>query len=144
MRHVVTAEKENAGYLMRADNGEWLFEPKGTAEDRLAYRFGLSSAEIKDAMGQIAGNPYVLVNEPFQPEFPGGRTWNKFGAQLAVAPTYGGKHEHYDKILRHIGRGLDDAVQERSVVPTQRHGHAERPRATSCQCCTSTREAGQR
>ena len=70
-------------------------------------------------MGQIAGNPYALVNEPFQPEFPGGRTWNKFGAQLAVAPTYGGKHEHYDKILRHIGRGLDDAVKNDPWVLAQ-------------------------
>ena len=111
VRHVVTAERENAGYLMRADNDEWLFEPKGTAEDRLAHCFGLSSNGIKNAMGRIAGNPYVLVNEPFQPEFPGGRTWNKFGAQLAVAPTYGGKHEHYDKILRHVGRGLDNSVK---------------------------------
>ena len=32
-------------------------------------------------------------------------------AQLSVAPTYGGKHEHYDKILRHVGKGLDDAVK---------------------------------
>ena len=87
VRHVVTAERENAGYLMRSDNNEWLFEPKGTAEDRLAHRFGLSSGGIKDAMGQIAGNPYVLVNEPFQPEFPGGRTWNKFGSAAIRRPN---------------------------------------------------------
>jgi hypothetical protein len=86
VRHVVTAENENAGFLMRADNGDWLFEPKGTVEDRLAQRFNLSSSKIQKAMGSIVGNPYVLVNEPFQPEFDGGRMWNKFGAQMAVAP----------------------------------------------------------
>jgi hypothetical protein len=36
VRHVVTAEKQDAGFVMRADNDDWLFEPKGTVEDRLA------------------------------------------------------------------------------------------------------------
>lgn len=111
VRHIITSEKENAGFVMRSDDGEWIFEPKGTVEDRLARRFDLSSKDMRKAMGSIVGRPYVLVNEPFQPEFYAGRRWNKFGAQLAVAPTYGGRHEHYDKILRHIGKGLDAAVE---------------------------------
>jgi hypothetical protein len=111
-RHVVTAERENAGWLMRADDGIWNWEPKDTVKDRVAEQFGISRSDLTQAMGKIAGSPYRLVNEPFQPEFLPGRRWNKFGAQLDVAPTYGNHHPHYDLIFTHAGRGLDDAVHD--------------------------------
>ena len=112
VRHVVTPERENSGWLLRDSDGNFNFEPKDTCRDALAHYFGLKDAELKAAMGKIAANPYLLVNEPFAPEFLPGRRWNKFGAQLAVAPTYGGNHPHYDLIFRHVGRGLDPAVRE--------------------------------
>lgn len=110
-RHAVTTEKENAGWLMRTEDGNWNFEPKDTVKDRLCQSFGLSRTDATYAMGKVAANPYVLVNDPFQPEFLPDRCWNKFGAQLSLSPTYGGKHPHFDKILKHLGTGLDESVK---------------------------------
>jgi hypothetical protein len=110
-RHVVTTERENAGYLMRSTAGAWNWEPKDTVEDLLAAKYNLNPQALTRAIATVAANPYTLVNQPFQPEFLAGRKWNKFGAQLTVAPTYGKNHPHYDLILAHNGRGLDAAVQ---------------------------------
>ena len=85
-RHVVTTERENAGYLMRTDGGVWNWEPKDTVKELLAAKYNLNDKELTRAISTVAANPYTLVNEPFQPEFLAGRKWNKFGAQLAVAP----------------------------------------------------------
>lgn len=109
-RHVVTSEREDAGWLLNAGDG-WNVESKGNVADALVSRFGFTKPELSAALGKLVENPYVLVNEPFQPQFLPGRRWNRFGAQLAVAPTYGGQHPHYDLIYRHCGRGLDAAVQ---------------------------------
>ena len=77
-RHLVT-EKENAGWCMKTDAGEWNFEPKDTVLDRICDVFGIPARERAPVAGQIAGNPYLLVNEPYQPEFLPGRQMNKFG-----------------------------------------------------------------
>ena len=120
VRYVVTPEREAVGFLTKTDDGDFLATPASIAEDRLGHCLQLSISAVSDAMGTIVGKPYTLVNDPFQPEFLPGRKWNKFGTQLAVAPTYGGNHPHYDRILRHIGAGLDDAV--RNDPWCQEHG----------------------
>ena len=83
-RHVVTTERENAGYLMRTSAGAWNWEPKDTVKDLLAAKYNLNPQELTRAIATVAANPYTLVNQPFQPEFLAGRKWNKFGAQLTV------------------------------------------------------------
>lgn len=58
-------------------------------------------------------NPWHLVTKPFQPEYPGGRQWNRNAPQLAVEPAEsGGNHPHFDMILEHIGGDLNTAVQQ--------------------------------
>jgi hypothetical protein len=96
---------------MRTDANEWIYDSKDTVIDRTIDHLELPAKSRTFVSGRIAADPWKLVNEPLQPEFLPGRQWNKFGAQLAVAPTYGGIHPHYDRILQHIGSGLDDAVK---------------------------------
>ena len=109
-RHLV-ADKENAGWCMKTDFGEWHFEPKDTVLDRVCDKFGIAPCERAPVAGKLAANPYILVNEPYQPEFLPGKRMNRFGAQLAVSPTEG-EHPHFDMILHHVGRGLDEAVEQ--------------------------------
>ncbi|HEY4761932.1 MAG TPA: primase-helicase family protein [Thermoguttaceae bacterium] len=109
-RHVVT-EKENAGWFMRTDDGEWNCENKDTVLDRVCDEFDIKPKMRPYIAGRIAATPYLLVNEPYSPEFLPGRKMNKFGAQLSVAPTGGGNHPHFDKILRHVGQGIDKEVK---------------------------------
>lgn len=75
--------------------------------------FSLSTTEAIRAIGAIAKDPWTLVSEPFQPEFLPGRRWNRHAAQLRYAPTTGGQvlaHPHFDKVLNHLGKGLDSTV----------------------------------
>jgi len=110
-RHVV-AEKGNAGWFLKTNSGDWNCEPKDTVGNRVCAKFGISPKMLPFVMGEIAANPYLLVNEPYMAEFLPGRKMNKFGALFSIAPTHGGNHPTYDKILRHIGRGLDNAVKQ--------------------------------
>jgi hypothetical protein len=109
-RHVITSAHEDAGWLLRARDA-WSFEARQNVKDLLTAQFSFKALEAAAAMGTLAADPYILVNEPLQPEFLDGRQWNKFGAQLAVTPTYGGQHGHYDMIFRHVGSGLDETVK---------------------------------
>ena len=109
-RHVV-AEKGNAGWFLKTNSGEWNCEPKDTVGNRVCDKFGISPKMLPYVMGEIAARPYLLVNDPYRPEFLPGRKMNKFRAQLII-PTHGGNHPTYDMILRHIGRGIDEAVKK--------------------------------
>lgn len=108
-RHLVTTEKADAGWMTKTPQG-WTFEPKSTALDVAQKKHGFGNNERNRVAGEIAANPWMIVNEPFGPEFLPGRQLNRFGAQLSTAPTHG-EHPHYDRILRHIGAGLDEAVK---------------------------------
>ena len=109
-RHLVNTEHADAGWLLHDDDDGWNYESKSTVKDRLQYKFDLSSNDGSKAIGQVAGQPYVIVNEPFAGDFLPGRKLNWYGAQLATAPTYGGVHPYHDLIFAHIGQGLDVAV----------------------------------
>jgi hypothetical protein len=56
-----------------------------------------------------------LVAKPFLGEYPGNREWNLLGSKLLYSPADAdGPTTHWDKVLDHIGRGLDDAVESDS------------------------------
>jgi hypothetical protein len=143
-RHLVT-EKENAGWCMRTEAGAWNFEPKDTVLDRVCDKLGILARDRAPVAGKIAADPYTLVNEPYQPEFLPGKRMNKFGAQLSVVATHGKRHPHYDKILAHVGQGLDEAVQRdewcQAYGITSGHDFLLLWCALSntCPCSTSTR-----
>jgi hypothetical protein len=76
--------------------------------------FGYSDKDIKAVIGASVLRPWTLVNRPFQPEYPGDRTWNRGAAQFAFPPSLDLDRLHYPtwmKILNHLGKGLDEAVR---------------------------------
>jgi hypothetical protein len=68
---------------------------------------GLDSRETKRLMQP--DNPWTLTNEAFAKEYPKDNVWNLSSLKYAVAPNEG-THEHFDKILRHLGKALDVGV----------------------------------
>lgn len=112
LRHLVTPDRVNAGFVVQDSSGSWNWEPIAICSAILCDKHGLSKTEATEAIGAVAQEPFVLVNEPYEAEFLDGRRWNKHGAMLAVGATPGGKHKHYDMIFDHLGEGLDAAARE--------------------------------
>jgi hypothetical protein len=111
VRHVVTEGGEDAGWVVRSD-GRWLEETKSNACDALVH-LGVKKADVDAVAGSCVLRPWTLVTVPFGPEYPGGREWNRDAAQFRFAPTVDRDdldHPTWDRILGHVGKGLDDAV----------------------------------
>ncbi len=111
IRHIVSPTLENAGWVLYVD-GNWHQESKEHV--KLALKsFGLAASDAERAMGTAITQAWKLVNEPFQPEYPGDRKWNRDAAQLRYTPsdpTGRLSYPTWSKILNHCGRGLDTAV----------------------------------
>jgi hypothetical protein len=110
LRHI-TSGGQDAGWVLKRDT-IWSEEPLVHVRAAL----GSMGHDGKDA-AQIIGSSVIkawdLVNMPFQPEYPGGRQWNRNAAQLAVVPSLdleNLKYPSWQRILDHCGEGLTDAV----------------------------------
>src|SRR4029079_10370352 len=56
-------------------------------------------------------NALILVNRPFESEYPGTRLWNRFAPQFAMEMAKeDGPHSHFDMVLEHVGKHLTATV----------------------------------
>ena len=113
VRHLLSPDGADCGWMIKAEN-RWNEEPLvhvRAALDSMSY-----STEAKVMLiGENIFKPWRLVNRPFQPEYPGDRTWNRKAAQLRYAPSpEPGPHKNWDSILEHCGKSLDAACLENS------------------------------
>lgn len=106
LRYVVADETGSGWFLNTKDM--WIRHDKGNIADVLTA-LGHDPKTIKETLGQCIMNPWVLVNEPFGPEYLGDRLWNKYAAQLAVSPEEG-DWSFWKDILKHLGRDISGAV----------------------------------
>ena len=110
MRHVVSESGEDAGWTIKADAG-WHMEPLVHAKAALKAN-GTNAKDIDLVVGSSVCKPWVLCNRPFEPEYPGDRLWNRRSAQLRISPAdTDGPFDHWRKILKHCGAGLNDALK---------------------------------
>lgn len=113
IRHLVTEPGDDYGWLIFSDN-TWRMEP--IQHIKLALEaMGHNSSDVKIIMGSSVFKAWVLVNKPFQSEYPGNREWNKNAAQLKFVPTKDTSELHYEtwwKILVHCGEGLNETIKE--------------------------------
>lgn len=112
VRHTVTSEREDAGWVVRSDD-RWSLEPLTHVREALAF-LGVNPKEIKQVIGQSVIKPWEIVNLPFQPEYPGDRKWNREAAQFRFPLKLSSdvlKYPTWTKILNHLGKSLDDVVK---------------------------------
>jgi hypothetical protein len=102
IRHIV-AEGQDAGWYV-SSSGKWNKEPRQQVKDVLSS-MKYNTQEISEILGQCVLNPWKLVNHPFQPEYPGGRKWNKYAPQLSVQSKEG-EFPTWKKMLSHLGNSL--------------------------------------
>lgn len=100
---------EDAGWVVKIQ-GDWCEQPKDNVISALMSK-GMTSADAKAATGSILYDAWTLANLPFKAEFPGGRIWNRYGAQFAFPiADEDGDTPHWDLIYNHVGSGLNDAM----------------------------------
>ncbi|MFW6122443.1 MAG: DUF5906 domain-containing protein, partial [Petrotogales bacterium] len=96
------------------DSGEgWVTHPR---ENVKSFLFSLGFNKPDPILGGAVYNSWLLVNEPFRPEYPGGRKWNRDAAQFAFNPIELSegeipRHPTWDMMLRHCGSDLDDYIK---------------------------------
>jgi hypothetical protein len=116
VRHLVTStdsEDEDSGWVIKAE-GHWTREPIANIKTAL-LSMDITRVDVDKIIGNSVFRHWRLVNLPFQPEYPGDRTWNKGASQLRFAPSLNRDELYYPtwlKILQHIGKGLDSAVRK--------------------------------
>lgn len=107
----VVLERAHDGWYIRTERGHWNKQPKSHVEVALKAE-GKTKGEIELTLGKCIKKPWLIVYEPFQPEYLGDRRWNKDVPQLAFEPV---KHHSgtptWDAIIQHIGNDLTQDVK---------------------------------
>lgn len=112
IRHVVNEDRKDAGWVVKSDNN-WQDEPLKHSQ-MVMLSSGMSPKDVNIAMGSLVIRPWVLVNRPFQPEYPGDRCWNRNSPQFRFPPAEEHDPTAYPTwlmILNHLGKGLDESIQ---------------------------------
>jgi len=113
IRHLATATGDDYGWSIKTDSS-WRTEP--LPHIRLSLKsMGFSQKDADNILGNSVLKCWVLVNRPFQPEYPGNREWNRNSAQLRFTPTTDTEQLVYPtwtRLLNHCGQGLDEAVNQ--------------------------------
>ena len=111
IRHLCSASGIDAGWVFQADE-TWKIEP--LAHVKMALKsLGNSAKETDLILGQAIIKAWALVNQPFQPEYPGDRVWNRDSAQFSLTPTLDLDDLNFNtwtNLLTHCGNSLNQSV----------------------------------
>lgn len=99
-------------WVVRDASNDWTVHPRENVKSYLAS-FGYKQCD--PILGGAIFKSWQIVNEPFHPEYPGGRVWNRNAAQLVYSPVDLAEgempyHPHWDKVMNHCGVDLDQYV----------------------------------
>lgn len=111
VRHLISPEDVDNGWVINSE-AKWNEEPLNHVKIAMEST-GLKPAQLKQILGKAVNKPWKLVVEPFQPEYPGDRKWNRKAPQFRYAPSLNEVlyYPTWKKILHHIGKYLDISVQ---------------------------------
>jgi hypothetical protein len=97
------------GWAMRTDIRGWVTPVALADVGAFLSHHGYAPADIKVEKGYQTRNPWEVVSEPFQPEYPRDKVWNRNACQLEFAPSKSDKlaTPTWDRIFKHVGQSLD-------------------------------------
>lgn len=112
VRHLVTVDGGDAGWVLKSEE-QWHTEP--LVHIKLALgALGYSILEGNAITGSNITKSWSLVIQPFAPEYPGNRQWNRRAPQFTFLPSEEKDKLYYPTwrmILEHCGSGLNEAVE---------------------------------
>lgn len=112
LRHIISENGEDMGWVICTDDGTWRQEPVMNVRLFMQSK-GISKKDIDIILGRAVNQAWVVVCKPFQPEYPGNREWNRSPAQFKIVPTLDGESLSFptwEKVLSHCGRSLDGPI----------------------------------
>lgn len=108
-RFVVQPDNTIYGWFHRTNIGWVEYQGCGQLVRIVAQQFGKKA--VDEVISMMQNNPWKLGNQPFQGEELPGRVWNHNAAGFVCEPSERpGPHPHFDKVLDHLGYGLNEAV----------------------------------
>ena len=112
VRHLVTSSREDGGWALCVQD-RWNDEPLTHVRAALCT-LGLKRQEVDGIVGSAVMRPWIIVNEPFQPEYPGDRKWNRRSPQFKVIPNMSDtlNYPTWTAVLTHIGQALDNFLDK--------------------------------
>jgi hypothetical protein len=92
----------------------WTLQPR---ENVKSYLLSLGFGKPDPILGGAVYKSWDLINEPFQPEYPGGRVWNRAAAQFVYAPVELSEgeipqHPTWTRVMNHCGVELSEYIPE--------------------------------
>lgn len=109
IRAVITKE-EHGGWFANVKSKWILHEPGNIKLILNSTNCHLKTKDIHLQMGEALLAPWAIVSKPFQPEYLGGRQWNKNSPQLSCDPVEG-KFPAWEKVLKHCGESLNNEIE---------------------------------
>ena len=109
-RFMIQPNSEPYGWYHNSSGRGWIKYPaSGNIVRLLSQQFGKTA--LDEVLAMMQNHPWLLANEPFGPEELPDREWNVGAARFKCEPAdKPGPHIHFDKVLDHLGKGLDLAV----------------------------------
>lgn len=97
---------------MLLDDDGWVRHPR---ENIKSFLVAQGHNKPDAILGTAIQKSWTLVNEPFQPEYPGGRMWNRDAAQFAFGPIElkegeSPKHPTWNRVIQHCGVELNEYI----------------------------------
>lgn len=112
IRAVINGEDGIKYYAWNAGDAQWYGMSRTNIAD-LCASLNMSDSEAKAYIGMLNRTAWKCDKRPFQPEYPGGKLWNRNRATFAYRITKSSSNYFptYERILTHIGRDLDEPVK---------------------------------
>lgn len=120
IRHVVSENNEDLGWMVTSDGIKWRNEPLSHVK-LLLLSLGISAKDSGIVLGRCVSQSWMIVNLPFEPEYPGERRWNRSSARFKIAPSTEGESLSYptwQRILDHCGSSLDGVLKSNPTYST--------------------------
>lgn len=113
VRHIISENGEDLGWVVSTEDGSWRHEPVNHVRMFLTSK-GIGKKDCEIILGQAISNAWVIVNKPFEPEYPGDRQWNRSSARFKINPTLDGESLSFPtwmKVLDHCGESLNETIK---------------------------------
>lgn len=106
------------GWVLNDSTESWVRHPRENVVAFLSTNWkssGKDKDDISELLGLAITNAWSVTNEPFKPEFPGGRVWNLGASQYVYKPIELAEgevpqHPHWDRVMAHCGCDLDEYI----------------------------------
>lgn len=97
------------------EGGKWLGKGSGSVKS-LILAHGTGGRHPDEVRGHLELHTWEVVSQPFTPEYPAPRVWNKGGAQLKVEPIVTdddiNHHPHWSMVLEHCGASITEDLRK--------------------------------